>query len=841
MIGQTISHYRIIDKLGEGGMGVVYKAEDTKLDRTVALKFLPSEMTRDPAARSRFIREAKAAAALHHPNICTIHEIDEHEDMLFIAMACVEGQTLHDRIEAGTLALQEALGIVIQIASGLHEAHKHGIVHRDVKPGNIMIDPGGRALLMDFGLAQRQEATRVTQTGTTLGTAAYMSPEQLKGEELDGRTDIWSLGVVLYELVAGCLPFKGEAVPSLVYTITREEPDPVTQHQPEVPAGLDGILTRALQKLREERYQDAASLQADLEILARDSTALPAGIPVRKGKRSRRWALFGAALVVAAVAAALFVMPGLLDRAQAINSLAVLSVANLSGDPGQDSYAAGMHVELISTLGKIDNLVVLGRRSVLKYAGSDLSYQEIAAELGVEAFMEGSMRIVEDRIHIAAELVKAATGQILWTDSFDGNVDEAMNFQRQIALAVARGIGAQLTPELEQTRTKLIDPEAYRLYLKFRADWSSSDAVALLQKVVEIDSTFAEAWAALSLRAAWGARYGHIPKDEGYELARTGARKAMALDPTLVAAYMSTANVHWLLDWDWEGAMEAIQQAATLNPMEPEVRRALAERLFVTGRVDEGIALYEEMIELAPLNPDFRQELGWHLGNIGEHELAIAHLERNLELFPGHYFTNMLLTLSYAAIGEYEKAVELREQMEQKFESMRVDEDGDGVREKGVGSVYRRGGGVGLIVKAYANSSARDELVEVMEKAKMAFDANPNGENAWLVAFYLIPLGELDEAREWLSRAAQFIRKNVQEATPHAAHEVFKQAYLYSALGDKDEAFTWLDLAFELRAAELVDLFRRTYKFAELWDDPRYENLMRRRGFPEEVIVGLRR
>jgi TolB-like protein len=581
-------------------------------------------------------------------------------------------------------------------------------------------------------------------------------------------------------------------------------------------------------------------LRADLEKLVSDPAALPAGIPVRKQKHRRRVALIVAALLVAAAATAALIVPGLLDRDQSINSLAVLSVANLSGDPGQDTYAAGMHVELISMLGKIDDLVVLGRRSVLKYADSDLSPQEIAAELGVEALMEGSVRLVGDRIHIAAELVNASTGRILWTDSFDGNVGEALDIQRRIALAVAHGIRAQLTPELEQARTQLIDPEAYRLYLRFQADTYASNALDLLQEAVAIDSTFAEAWAALSLRASWSAQYGHVLQDKGHDLARTAAQKAIALDSTLAVVHLAAASAHWQLDWDWESATEAVQKAAALNPMGYDVRNALAGRLFVTGRVDEGIALYEEIIDLAPLNPDFRQVLGWHLGNIGRYDLAVEHLERNLELFPNHHFTNMVLALSYTAVGEYEQAVALRKQMEQKFESCRIDTDGDGVREKGKGPLYTRGGGTGLLVKAYANSSARGELVEVMEKAKADYVNDPSGVSAWLVAFYLIPLGEIDEAREWLARSAEAIRENMRSGTPGVAREVFNQAYLYSALGDKDEAFRWLDIAFELRAAELVDLYRRLYKFAELWDDPRYEELMRRRGFPEEVITSLR-
>ena len=840
MIGKTISHYRILEKLGEGGMGVVFKAHDTRLDRTVALKFLPPHALDREPDKARFVREAKAAASLHHPNICTIHEIDEHEGQLFIAMAFVEGENLRDRIAAGSLAIHDAIDIVMQIASGLQAAHEKGIVHRDVKPANIMLDSSGRPLLMDFGLAQRKDTTRLTRTGTTLGTFAYMSPEQLSSEDIDRRSDIWSLGVVLYELVTGCLSFKGDLEPALMYSILNADPDPVTLHRPEAPSGLDGILARALEKRPEDRYQDTESLRVDLEELRNDPEAFPAGIPVRKKQFRKRLALVIGGLLVATAAASVFVIPRLVTEPQALSSLAVLTFTNLSGDPEQDVYAAGIHAELISTLGKIDNLVVLGRRSVLKYADSDMGPQEIAAELGVAVLMEGSVSLVDDRIHIAAELVKASTGQILWTDNFEGSLSDAMNINRRIALAVANGLNARLTPELQQERTSQIDPEAYRLYLKFQANWSSGEALDTLMKVVEIDSTFPEAWVALSWRASFSAQYGHVPKEEGYELARTSAEKALALDPTLSQAHMAMASIYWQQDWDWEKSLEAVERAAALNPMGGFVRHGQAGLLFPAGRIKEGVALYEEIITLYPLNPDFRQRLGWHLLNIGRFELATEHLERNLELFPDHYFSNMLLAASYAAMGKFEKAVAHRKQMEQMYEGLRVDSDGDGVPEKGIGPRYGRGGGSGMLAKAYANTVARGELVELMAEAKTSYRAEPSGQNAWLVAFYLIPLGEDEEASEWLAISAEAIRENVKAGTSRAAEKVFNQAYLYSSAGDKDQAFEWLDLAFELRAAGLVDLYRRFYRFAELWDDPRYEELMRRRGFPSEVIASLR-
>jgi serine/threonine protein kinase/tetratricopeptide (TPR) repeat protein len=840
VIGKTISHYQILEKIGQGGMGVVYKARDNKLERTVALKFLPARAIGIESDNSRFVQEARAAASLHHPNICTIHEIDEYEGHLFIVMGFVEGENLQERISNRPLAVTEALDIVIQIASGLQAAHDQGIVHRDIKPANVMLDPSGRALLMDFGLARRLEATRLTQTGSTLGTFAYMSPEQLRGSDPDASSDIWSLGALLFEAVTGRPAFTGDMEPALMYAILNSNPGPVTSHRPEAPAGLNRVIARALEKDPGDRYQDAVSLMKDLQALRGDPEAFPVGRPDWRKRVPWRPLLTGMLLLTLAGAATSFLIPRLGRGSREIRSLAILPVSNLSGDPGQDVYADGIHAELIASLGKIDNLVVLGRREVLKYAGSDMSSREIALELGVDALMEGSVSFPGDRMQIAAELVQGATGQILWSDSFDAKMSDALIIKQTIALAVAKGINARLSPEIRQQQSGRVEPAAYRLYLKFLANKFSGDALSTLEKVVAIDSTYAEAWGMLSWRASWAAQYGHLPRDDGYELARTAGETCLGLDPSLSVAHMAMATVFWQQDWDWEEARIATERAAALDPMGGFVRHGQAQILFSIGKVEEAIALYENLIELYPLNPDLRQRLGWHLLNIGSFDLAVDQFEKNLELFPDHFWSNMLLNSSYAAKGEYGKAVALQKNCEQKFENLRSDADGDGVKEKGKGPRYSRGGWSELLATAYAKTEFRTEVAALAEESLANFKDDPSGDNAWLVAFYLIPLGETEDAAQWLDVSAKAFQADIGADSPRAAENVYRQAYLYAAAGDRESAYEWLELAFDLRSPGLVDIYRRIVRFSGMWGDSRFEDLMRRRGFPDEVIENLR-
>ncbi len=398
MIGKTVSHYRILEKLGEGGMGVVYKARDIKLDRLVALKFLPPQISADEDEKKRFIHEAKAASALDHPNICSVYEINETpEGQLFISMGYYEGKTLSEKIRDGPLPLDEAFEIARQIAEGMKKAHGKGIVHRDLKPANVMLTDDGTVKIVDFGLAKLRGMSRLTKTGTTMGTVAYMSPEQTMGKEVDQRTDIWSLGVILYEMLAGKAPFRGDYEQAVTYAIINEEPEPLSKSRPDIQSGLENIVSHALAKNPANRYQTMEEFLADLRAVAEGLKPLKARRQWARGKFvGMRLAYVYAGLAVLAILFALNVA-GVRDlllkksRESIIRSIAVLPFANFSGDPSQEYFSDGMTDELITSLSKIGALKVISRTSTMPFKGTKKSMREIAATLGVDGVLEGSV------------------------------------------------------------------------------------------------------------------------------------------------------------------------------------------------------------------------------------------------------------------------------------------------------------------------------------------------------------------------------------------------------------------------------------------------------------------
>ena len=451
--GSTFAgRYKIIEELGRGGMGVVYKAEDTKLKRTVALKFLPPELTHISEVNERFMREAQAAAALDHPNICTVYEFDEAEETSFISMAYIEGQSLKKKTESGPLELDEALRIATQIAEGLGEAHKKGVVHRDIKSANIIVTERGQAKIMDFGLARMTGGTLLTKEGMAMGTIAYMSPEQARGEEVEHRTDIWSLGVVLYEIFSGQLPFKGEHDQSVVYSILNEKPKPITDLRSEIPLSIGQVVSKALEKNPDERYQQVEELLDDLKSIS--SGIVPEEIKVRlrkaqllKRKKSIHYA-GGAGLIILMAVIAISLFTG---RAEAIESIAVLPLENLTGDAEQDYFVDGITDELIGHLSQISGLRrVISRTSVMQYKKSEKSLSEIARELNVDAVVEGAVHLVGENVRMRIQLIAALPEeQNLWGQTYERAKNDVLVMCSEMVRAIADEIQVKLTPQEE--------------------------------------------------------------------------------------------------------------------------------------------------------------------------------------------------------------------------------------------------------------------------------------------------------------------------------------------------------------------------------------------------------
>jgi serine/threonine protein kinase/tetratricopeptide (TPR) repeat protein len=672
MIGKTISHYRIVEKLGEGGMGVVYKAEDITLGRAVALKFLPAELTRDAIAKERFIQEARAASALDHPNICNIHEVGQTDDgQTFIAMAYYEGEDLKSRIGRGPLKLDEALDIAIQSAQGLAKAHGQGIVHRDIKPANMLITTDGLVKIVDFGLA-KLAGTKVTRMGSTLGTARYMSPEQARGEDVDHRTDIWSLGVVLYEMATGKPPFPGEYEQATFFAIKSEEPEPVTALRSGVPMELERIIKKCLAKKPADRYQHADDLIVDLRECAKETVSeRRKGMAVSPRGKARLGLQFWipAAIVVVAVLVIILLNPfnlqiGLKKTAAADRkSIAVLPFRNMSDSKEDEYFSDGITEDIITQLSNIGELKVISRTSAMQYKNTGKNLREIARELNVVTVLEGSVRRAGNQVRIVAQLIDATNDEHLWAQTYDKEMTQIFAIQSDVAQQIASALKAKLSPaakeKLNKKPTENLD--AYAYYLKGRDYYyryttrDNDNAIELFKKALQLDPKFALAYAGLG--DAYGQRGSSIGWSTDWsDSAIAASEKAISLDPNRAEGYKALGLAYSCKGWIRK-SREAYEKALEINPNYGPALGNMGYNSATLGRLDEALTWQKRSVAADPMLAIHYDGTGSVYAALGDDAKALEWFNKALAIEPDLTWTFLDLGWMRLKRGEYEQAV----------------------------------------------------------------------------------------------------------------------------------------------------------------------------------------